>query len=109
MTTSTIKRRRSPSAKTPPPETSTTNGDNSMTSSVGSVISKTDSQESDNVNWDAVGSTYINPFIHRVNIDNNVELAKVSNIDFFLLYYYIQNKFLSLLSDFFLKYLNIGL
>lgn len=76
MTTSTIKRRRSPSSKTPPPDT-TSNGD-SMSSSVSTVISKTDSQESDNVNWDAVGSTYINPFIHRVNIDSNVELAKVS-------------------------------
>lgn len=91
MTTSTIKRRRSPSAKTPPPETTTPNGDSSMTSSVSTVISKTDSQESDNVNWDAVGSTYINPFIHRINIDNNVELAKVSNIDFLFLLF-IHNK-----------------
>lgn len=78
MTTSSRKRRRSPSEKTPPPDT-TTSGD-SMSTSISAVISKSDSQESDNVNWDAVGSTYINPFIHRVNIDNSVDLAKVSNI-----------------------------
>lgn len=81
MTTSTIKRRRSPSSKTPPPETTTTNGVN-MNSSTGAVLSKNSSEE-DTLDWDAVGSsTYINPFVHRVNIDNNVDLAKVS-VQFF--------------------------
>ncbi|XP_065364797.1 lysophosphatidylcholine acyltransferase [Calliphora vicina] len=96
MTTSTIKRRRSPSSKTPPSET-TTNGD-SMSSSVSTVISKTDSQESDNVNWDAVGSTYINPFIHRVNIDSNVELAKIYVLTVLLVPIRVVGVVLSLLS-----------
>ncbi|KAI8128159.1 Lysophosphatidylcholine acyltransferase [Lucilia cuprina] len=96
MTTSTIKRRRSPSAKTPPTET-TSNGDSSMSSSVSTVISKTDSQESDNVNWDAVGSTYINPFIHRINIDN-VELAKIYVLTVLLVPIRVVGCVLSLLS-----------
>ncbi|KAM7346917.1 lysophosphatidylcholine acyltransferase isoform 1-T4 [Cochliomyia hominivorax] len=100
MTTSTIKRRRSPSAKTPPPETTTTttNGDTSMTSSVSTVISKTDSQESDNVNWDTVGSTYINPFVHRINIDDNVELAKIYVLTVLLVPIRVMGCVLSLLS-----------
>lgn len=81
-TSSTIKRRRSPSPKTPPPVEATANGVN-MSSPLSTSLSKTDSQESDSVNWDDLDSAYINPFTHRINIDRNVDLAKVNIISFF--------------------------
>lgn len=72
MTTSTIKRRRSPSANSPPNDDST---DNTMATPVSTTIVKNDSEE-DSLDW--TGNNYINPFIHRLNIENHMDLAKVS-------------------------------
>lgn len=95
MTTSTIKRRRSPSSssKTPPPDT---NSDN-MSSSASSVLTKSNSEET--VEWDEVGSNnYINPFVHRINIENNADLAKIYVLTVLLVPIRVVGCVLSLLS-----------
>lgn len=74
MTTSTIKRRRSPTSHTPPSEETNDTAATPITTS-NAVISKNDSEE-ESLDWTT--NNYINPFIHRLNIDNNVDLAKVS-------------------------------
>ncbi|TMW48356.1 hypothetical protein DOY81_006582 [Sarcophaga bullata] len=96
-TSSTIKRRRSPSPKTPPAAETTTNGVN-MSSPLSTSLSKTDSQESDSVNWDDLDSTYINPFTHRINIDRNVDLAKIYVLTVLLVPIRVVGCVLSLLS-----------
>lgn len=39
------------------------------------TMEKTDSEEDA---WSSTGYNYINPFVHRLQIENNIDLAKVS-------------------------------
>lgn len=45
------------------------------TSDLNHTMEKTDSEED---TWSSTGYNYINPFVHRLQIDNNIDLAKVS-------------------------------
>ncbi|XP_075158908.1 lysophosphatidylcholine acyltransferase [Haematobia irritans] len=72
MTTSTIKRRRSPSSHSPPNDDRTEAMAAPVTTTAN--ISKNDSEE-ESLDW--TGNNYINPFIHRLNIDNRLDLAKI--------------------------------
>ncbi|XP_061386793.1 lysophosphatidylcholine acyltransferase-like [Musca vetustissima] len=75
MTTSTIKRRRSPSAHSPPHDDSTTDTVAATPVAGAAIIAKNDSEESESLDW--TENNYINPFIHRLNIENRADLAKI--------------------------------
>lgn len=102
MTTSSIKRRRSPhdarasndgdglendndnnsSTRSSRSRSSSGSGSGSSSSalpnnsiSISSNMSKRDSEED---TWASKGYSYINPFVHRIEIDSHIEVAKVS-------------------------------
>ncbi|XP_054728941.1 lysophosphatidylcholine acyltransferase [Anastrepha obliqua] len=59
------------------------------------TIEKTDSEED---SWSSTGYYYINPFVHRLQIDNNVDLAKIYVLTALLLPFRVVGCVLSLLS-----------
>jgi len=86
MTTSSIKRRRSPhDARASNDDGDGLDNDNEMDNNSTSVtnnsititsnLGKRDSEED---SWASKGYSYINPFVHRIQIDNHIDVAKVS-------------------------------
>ncbi|XP_037936996.1 lysophosphatidylcholine acyltransferase [Teleopsis dalmanni] len=88
MTTSTLKPHNS---KTPKENNE---ADANSTSSL-TAIEKTDSEDN---SWASDGFNYINPFVHRVNIDNHVDLAKIYVLSVLLLPFRVVGCVLSLVS-----------
>lgn len=80
MTTSTVKRQHSASSHTPA-STDVINRMPTPPSPAPSTVSKADSEEDESLSWTNVNTNYINPFVHRINIENNVDLAKVSFVN----------------------------
>ncbi|TDG41603.1 hypothetical protein AWZ03_011980, partial [Drosophila navojoa] len=89
MTTSSIKRRRSPHAAPASNDGESLENDNDNNSSrtdssnsralpnnrisISNNMSKRDSEED---SWASKGYSYINPFVHRIQIDDHIEVAK---------------------------------
>ncbi|KAH8420255.1 hypothetical protein KR009_008366 [Drosophila setifemur] len=100
MTTSTIKRCRRSSQTTPagtedvPPEEAVTDV-GGVTPALPGNLSKRDSEED---TWASKGYNYINPFVHRIEIDNHIEVAKVYVLSVLLLPIRVVGCVLSLLS-----------
>ncbi|ALC48801.1 CG32699, partial [Drosophila busckii] len=106
MTTSTIKRRRSPHDVREPTdgndidnETDTDNNSSSVLENDNVVIpnnlTKRDSEEDA---WASKGYSYINPFVHRIDIDSHIEVAKIYVLSVLLLPIRVVGCVLSLLS-----------
>ncbi|EDV99539.1 lysophosphatidylcholine acyltransferase [Drosophila grimshawi] len=119
MTTSSIKRRRSPHDARASNDgdgldsDSNENNENSSGRSSSSVsvlannsvnLSKRDSEED---SWASKGYSYINPFVHRIQIDNHIEVAKIYVLTVLLLPIRVVGCVLSLLSAWMLAYIGL--
>lgn len=106
MTTSSIKRRRSPhDARASNDDGDGLENDNEMDNNSTSVtnnsititgnLGKRDSEED---SWASKGYSYINPFVHRIQIDNHIDVAKIYVLSVLLLPIRVVGCVLSLLS-----------
>ncbi|EDW07630.1 lysophosphatidylcholine acyltransferase [Drosophila mojavensis] len=110
MTTSSIKRRRSPHAAPASNDGESLENDNdnnsSRTDSSNSralpnnriSISNMSKRDSEEDSWASKGYSYINPFVHRIQIDDHIEVAKIYVLTVLLLPIRVVGCVLSLLS-----------